>query len=199
PDLFLALANLEASNESRKKWINNMLEMYDLKPIAFCSEKTDATYDDVCTKASYQKMDGPKISVILPAYNSEKGIRIAIESILSQTWGNIELLIVDDCSTDNTLDVIQSYANKDSRIVVLKTPQNSGPYAARNIALRKARDSSASFIEKPRNHRQYVGTSSFDGGLAVLSSWNTRHIYIFKHVFPHVSPSPCPRTDRILG
>ena len=138
PDLFLALANLEASNESRKKWINNMLEKYDLKPIAFCSEKTDATYDDLCTKASYQKMDGPKISVILPAYNSEKGIRIAIESILSQTWGNIELLIVDDCSTDNTLDVIQSYANKDSRIVVLKTPQNSGPYAARNIALQKA-------------------------------------------------------------
>src|SRR5699024_5724082 len=76
--------------------------------------------------------------IILPAYNSETGIRIAIESILTQTWKNIELLIVDDCSTDRTKEVIQSYMEDDSRIRLFSTPQNSGPYVARNIALQNA-------------------------------------------------------------
>src|SRR5699024_5796391 len=79
-----------------------------------------------------------KISVILPAYNSEEGIHTAIQSILSQTWQNLELIIVDDCSTDDTLAVAQSYKTKDDRVRVLRTPTNSGPYIARNIALQAA-------------------------------------------------------------
>ena len=138
PDLYLALTNLEHTIAKKTYWINQTLKMYNRKPITFNSENEDVSYDDLRTEPLTETMNGPKVSVILPAYNSEQGIRIAIESILTQTWENIELLIVDDCSTDDTLKVIQSYAKKDDRINVFSTKQNSGPYVARNIALQHA-------------------------------------------------------------
>ncbi|WP_010531631.1 glycosyltransferase [Lentibacillus jeotgali] len=98
-----------------------------------------ATYDDLTTKPMDKTIEnGPKVSVILPAYNAGDGISIAIESILSQTWQNIELLVVDDCSSDNTKDVVREHMKHDSRITLLSTPENSGPYIARNIALKAA-------------------------------------------------------------
>ncbi|MHC0552930.1 glycosyltransferase family 2 protein [Salinicoccus sp. CNSTN-B1] len=69
---------------------------------------------------------------------SGAGIRIAIESILGQTWQNLELLIVDDCSPDDTKAIAEEYAARDPRVRVLSTPRNSGPYVARNIALEAA-------------------------------------------------------------
>jgi len=96
-------------------------------------------YDDLQMKQTAdRKYKGGKVSVILPAYNAETGIQIAVESILTQTWKNIELLIVDDCSTDNTFEVIQKYPKEDDRVKIFQTPKNSGPYVARNIALQAA-------------------------------------------------------------
>ncbi|QKY71719.1 glycosyltransferase family 2 protein [Lentibacillus sp. CBA3610] len=97
------------------------------------------TYDDLTTKPLNKKIEsGPKVSVILPAYNAEDGISTAINSILSQTWQNIELLVVDDCSSDQTKDVVRAHMKRDSRITLMSTPENSGPYVARNIALKAA-------------------------------------------------------------
>lgn len=138
PDLYLALANTETELNNRIKWINHVMEMYQLKPIELCSVEIEVPYDQLRTIPSEKKTNGPKISVILPAYNSEDGIHVAIESILAQTWENIELIIVDDCSTDNTYHVAKSYADKDERVKLLSTPANSGPYVARNIALQEA-------------------------------------------------------------
>ncbi|MFD1416313.1 glycosyltransferase family 2 protein [Oceanobacillus jeddahense] len=135
-DIYLALANLEADIKGRFTYINKALSLYGLDTIA-----TDDTgqYDGLHTIKTHEDIkDGPLISVIIPAYNAGDGIRVAIESILEQTWQNIELIIVDDHSPDNTLEIVQEYAAKDSRIKVLQTPQNSGPYIARNIALEAA-------------------------------------------------------------
>jgi glycosyltransferase involved in cell wall biosynthesis len=65
----------------------------------------------------------PEISVVMPAYNAEKYIGPAIESILSQTFTNFELIIVNDASTDKTLSIIKKYARKDSRIRYKKCRQ----------------------------------------------------------------------------
>ncbi|MFC4661409.1 glycosyltransferase family 2 protein [Oceanobacillus aidingensis] len=135
-DIYLALANLEADIKDRFVYINKAFSLYDLDNIA-----TDETgqYDGLHTIKTHENIsDGPLISVIIPAYNAGDGIRVAIESILEQTWQNIELIIVDDHSPDNTLAIVQEYAAKDSRIKVMQTPQNSGPYIARNIALEAA-------------------------------------------------------------
>lgn len=138
PDLYLAKANLETELDLRLQWINEAYAFYDLHPITFTT-MDNPTYDDLrmAKKTKPSDQDG-KVSVILPAYNAETGIAIAIESILDQTWANFELLIVDDCSPDQTYEVMKRYAAKDDRIKIFKTPRNSGPYVARNIALKVA-------------------------------------------------------------
>ncbi|MBC5635693.1 glycosyltransferase [Ornithinibacillus sp. BX22] len=135
PDLFLGMANLENSIDKKLDWINKVMEQYHLTPIYF-EKGNDSTYDDLRTQSSNESIeDVPKISVILPAFKAEQGIRIAIESILSQTWKNLELIVVDDCSPDGTAEVVKEYVAKDPRVKLLSTPENSGPYVARNIGL----------------------------------------------------------------
>lgn len=60
--------------------------------------------------------DSILISVLMPTYNVEKFVGEAVESILAQSWQNFELIIVDDCSTDRTYDILKTYLEKDSRI-----------------------------------------------------------------------------------
>lgn len=139
PDLLMAAVNLEEDLDIRVGLINEALDMYYLHPIEFASDHAVITYDDLRTKPFNKQVGtGPMVSIILPAYNSEEGIRIAIESILTQTWQQFELLIVDDCSTDGTVSVVEEYMEQDKRIQLFSTPQNSGPYVARNIALQAA-------------------------------------------------------------
>jgi glycosyltransferase involved in cell wall biosynthesis len=78
------------------------------------------------------------ISVIMAAYNAEPYIGQAIESVLYQTYPHFELIIVDDGSTDNTLDIATSYARKDTRVIVTQT-NHGGVCKARNLALKMAR------------------------------------------------------------
>ncbi len=71
----------------------------------------------------------PSVSVIMPAYNSEKYIERAIDSILDQTHQDLELVIGDDCSVDSTWDIINEYAARDRRVKVFRNEQNAGPAA----------------------------------------------------------------------
>lgn len=136
PDLYLALANCQTDPKEKIKSINNVFKHYDLTLLD--PTKTMKHYDDLTMQPKEQTKNQVKISVILPAYNAEEGIKVAIESILNQTWQNIELLIIDDCSTDNTWQILKQYAKKDARIRLFQTKENSGPYVARNIGLKQA-------------------------------------------------------------
>lgn len=69
-------------------------------------------------------MDSPLISVILPTHNGSRYIREAIESVLTQDYQNIELIIIDDASTDMTPQIIEEYLQKDKRIILLKNEKN---------------------------------------------------------------------------
>lgn len=81
----------------------------------------------------------PRFSIIMPAYNGAAVIHRAIDSILCQTCGDFELLLVDDHSTDNTLEVAYAYAAGDRRIKVFRTSVNSGgPAVPKNLAIEKA-------------------------------------------------------------
>lgn len=86
------------------------------------------------------KNRNPLISVLIPCYKSAGFIHRAIESVIAQTYKNWELICVDDCSTDNTLEILQKYATQDKRIHVYKTERNQGRAApVMNIAVDKAR------------------------------------------------------------
>ena len=78
----------------------------------------------------------PKVSIILPTYNGSKYVRASIESCLKQTYKNFELIIVDDCSTDETPQVIQSY--KDGRIKYVRNAQNQRLPRSLNIGFKQA-------------------------------------------------------------
>jgi glycosyltransferase involved in cell wall biosynthesis len=80
----------------------------------------------------------PKISILIPAYSAAKTLHIAVNSLLNQTWKNIEIIIVDDCSPDETLTVANKLSEQDPRIQVHQNPSNSGSYTARNLALKHA-------------------------------------------------------------
>ena len=84
-------------------------------------------------------------SIIIPNYNRAKVISNAIDSVLRQTYTNFELIIVDDCSTDNSLKVISEY--KDERINVFQMEINSGAAAARNFGINKSSGDFISFLD----------------------------------------------------
>lgn len=79
-----------------------------------------------------------KVSIITPTYNSADFVVETIEGVLAQTFQDWELLITDDCSTDNTRDMLKAYADKDERIKFYVLDRNSGAGAARNNSLKHA-------------------------------------------------------------
>ena len=85
------------------------------------------------------------VSIITPTWNSDRFISETIESVLSQTYQDWELIIVDDCSTDNTKEIVEKYL--DPRIKYSRLGKNSGAAIARNIALRIAKGKWIAFID----------------------------------------------------
>lgn len=77
----------------------------------------------------------PPVSIIIPCYNQAKYVADAIESALSQTYENIEVVIVNDCSNDNSVDIIKTYAQNNKNIKYLAFDKNKGVCAARNAAI----------------------------------------------------------------
>jgi glycosyltransferase involved in cell wall biosynthesis len=88
-------------------------------------------------------MPDPLVSVILPVYNRETSVARAVESVLAQTCRPLELIVVDDGSTDGTSRVLDQFG---ARITLLRQP-NAGAYAARNLGLRHARGEFVAFID----------------------------------------------------
>jgi glycosyltransferase involved in cell wall biosynthesis len=84
-------------------------------------------------------MSGPLVSVLLTAYNREQYIGASIESVLAQTCGNFELIVVDDRSSDATLSIAREYERRDSRVRVHANERNLGDYGNRNLAASLAR------------------------------------------------------------
>lgn len=88
------------------------------------------------------------ISIITPCYNAEKFICETIKSVIAQTYTNWEMIIVDDCSKDNSAKIINEYALKDSRIKYLKTDKPSGsPTLPRNIGIQNSKGRFIAFLD----------------------------------------------------
>lgn len=88
-----------------------------------------------------------KVSIITPTYNSAKFVSKTIDSVLAQKYQDWEMIISDDCSTDNTWEIISEYANKDSRIKVFRLDINSGAGVARNNSINEATGRFIAFLD----------------------------------------------------
>lgn len=130
-------AIVRADENAWQGHVNSYLASYGVAPIRLDGSGT--LFERLGTDPLPPVTGGPLISVIMPAWNAEKTVRKAAQSILDQTWRNVELLIVDDCSTDATWSVLQKLAQADDRVKILRNTVNVGPYVSKNIALTQAR------------------------------------------------------------
>ncbi|HKX87470.1 MAG TPA: glycosyltransferase family 2 protein [Flavobacterium sp.] len=87
------------------------------------------------------------VSIITPTFNSEKFISATIQSVLKQSYPNWEMIIVDDCSTDKTVEIIQNLMEEDTRIHLIKLNRNSGASKARNEAIKLVQGSYMTFLD----------------------------------------------------
>lgn len=88
----------------------------------------------------------PLISVVVPVYNVAKYLKKSIESIVNQTYTNLEIILVDDGSKDESGDICEDYSLKDSRIIVIHKP-NGGLSDARNAGIKQAKGEYITFVD----------------------------------------------------
>ena len=149
-DALLAGANLvagaklsaieEFGQQLQLQWINAALALRDLEPVSLNKDLGEELFDQLdCLLPEQSEIDSAlMVSVIMPAFNSAPWLPTAVRGLLNQTWRNLEVVIIDDCSTDETLAVANSLAAADSRIRVLANKVNQGAYASRNYGLQFA-------------------------------------------------------------
>ncbi len=126
-----------------------------------------------------QSVSVPLVSVIIPAYNAEAFIEATLASVLAQTYTNIEVLAVDDGSRDRTAEIVQAFAEQDSRISLLRS-SNQGVAAARNLAIENSSGEyiaplDADDIWYPQNLEKQVDCFSLAGpDVGLVYAWSTR-------------------------
>ncbi|WP_134497470.1 glycosyltransferase [Microvirga pakistanensis] len=118
--------------------LNRIYEREGFSKIVKVDESAALTLDNITAYRPRNVDVTTKLSVLVPAYNCADTLPIAIQSILNQTWTNIEVIVVDDQSQDETWRVIERFAQADRRVVAIRHERNGGAYAARNTALAHA-------------------------------------------------------------
>lgn len=88
-----------------------------------------------------------KVSIIIPSYNSQDYLERCLDSVINQVYKNIEIIVVDDASTDKTKEIIKKYAEKDRRIIPFYQTTNKGVSAARNVGLKAATGEYILFVD----------------------------------------------------
>lgn len=103
-------------------------------------------YNTPIVNKEWSDLNSPVLSVIIPVYNAQECLPVALKSVYDQGVDDIEIILINDGSRDNSLAVCQEYAQRDPRIIVLDQ-KNSGPGAARNTGLKAARGQYISFVD----------------------------------------------------
>lgn len=128
----------EADDVERLRIINTILKEARLTPIKKTDENKALTLDNIAgSSLPYKESEAPEltVSVIIPVFKAADTLPIALNSLLAQSWKHLQIIVVDDCSPDNTYEVARSFAEQDARVIVLRQEKNQGAYAARNLGL----------------------------------------------------------------
>lgn len=129
------------------------------------------------------------VSIIMAAFNAEKTIDFAIESVLSQTYDQFELIVINDCSQDNTLKIIESYSEKDKRIKIINNVQNCGVSISRLNGLKAAKgewiailDSDDAWmpekLEKQIMYQKQTNADIIYSGLSFMNSDGEKYLWV---------------------
>lgn len=140
-DKVLAQSMLQ-NNHARLVTLNHLFAPVALLPLVTQSTPTLDTLQCAATRSPWQSWLAwlqPLVTVIVPCFNAEKTLATALRSLLSQTHCNLQILVADDASSDNSAAVVRDFASRDARVKLVQLQQNSGAYAARNAALKLAK------------------------------------------------------------
>jgi len=147
---FRGLSAHDAVNAARSaeaaawlKRLNNEVFGPRVAPIAFKNNPSGTPLDSLtvlepAAQPGVSKLQGPKVTVVMSAFQPDEHIFAAVHSTLAQTYGNIELLVIDDCSGDDYDDILARVAALDPRVRVLRQETNGGTYRIRNRAMDEA-------------------------------------------------------------
>ena len=139
-DRQLALANLDPDDKKLER-INTLYEARGLMPLWLCDTARPPALDNLTTAPCLPNLDTSmmgKVSVIMPAYKASNHIATALSGLCAQNHRNLEIIVVDDASPDDTFDKVVALAEQDPRIIPVQQAQNGGAYAARNRGLAMA-------------------------------------------------------------
>ena len=109
----------------------------------------------------------PKVSVIIPVYNVEKYLRQCLDSVVNQTLKDIEIICIDDGSTDNSLNILKEYAQKDNRIKII-SKKNGGLSSARNAGLKFATGEFVGFVDSD----DYIERETYENAYEIVYKYN---------------------------
>lgn len=116
--------------------LNEVLARQGLSPLALLDTGAPVSCENlIAAQAEHQVTDGPLVSILMPAYNSSETITYALESLRGQTYRNIQVIVVDDASSDQTAEIAARFAALDPRFRLVTLEKNAGAFVARNIAL----------------------------------------------------------------
>ena len=119
--LFLQIINLYINNKIEIEKIENQLKFYN-------------RIESIKIKV-FKKIKNPKISIISPIYNTKSYLIRFLKSIQFQSYRDIELILIDDCSIENPIEIIKDYIEKDKRIKIIKNKKRKGTFLARNLGV----------------------------------------------------------------
>lgn len=172
-DALLVRAAFETAPGARLAWINRALACHGLAP-ATLSEGAPTLYDGFSAAAPGQH-GGPLVSVLVAAHDARATLPTALRSLQAQSWRDLEILVIDDASSDGTAALARSFARDDPRLRVIEMDRNGGAYKARNAGLAQARgefvtlhdaddwshpDKIARQVDHLRTHPEVIGCTS---------------------------------------
>ena len=136
-DMLLTMANVAGSDENRLDVINRIYEPRELSLVRKRRSDLPLSFANITADAKPIESN-EKVSVIMPIFNAEDKIEAAITSLLEQSWQNLEIIAVDDRSTDATFEILKSIEAREPRVRAFRQDVNGGAYLARNRGLKAA-------------------------------------------------------------
>ncbi|QJR81533.1 glycosyltransferase family 2 protein [Alteromonas pelagimontana] len=136
-DMLLTLANTVGNDEDKLAITNRVYAPRDLAIVEKRDKTLPLSFDNITAAAAPINGD-ERVSVIMPIFNAEDKIEAAIRSLLEQSYKNLEIIVVDDRSTDNTFTVVKKIAEAQPRVKAFQQEKNGGAYLARNRGLKEA-------------------------------------------------------------
>jgi hypothetical protein len=173
----LLQAATEEDDDARILAMNRVLEKHGLAPLRLHDPGQPLSILNVACDRLPDAPTAGRVSVIMPVWNAEKTIEAALRSLLSQTYRDLSVIVVDDASTDRSTEVADSIAAGDPRVRVLRQPVNRGAYAARNRGLAEAdgefvtTHDADDWSHPERIARQVAVLSSHPDVIGVLTDW----------------------------